>query len=106
MAVPEFERAQVTLVHAEACHFCDDAGAALAEYAREFPLDIRLVALESPEGIEAFAEHRPAMSPLILVDGEYFSSGRLPRKKLRALLNARAARGVRVSTEGVTSHGR
>lgn len=106
MAIPESTRVQVTLVHAEACHFCDDAGAVLAEYAREFPLDIRLVALESPEGAEAVAAHRPAMSPLILIDGQYFSSGRLPRKKLRALLDVRAARESRVAAGEVVGHGR
>lgn len=97
---PDFSRVQVTLVHSEACHYCDDAGAVLAEFAREFPLDIRLVALDSPEGGEAVATHRPAMSPLVLIDGRFFSAGRLPRKKLRALLDARA------KAEGANSHGR
>lgn len=86
---PVSSRVKVTLVHSEACHYCDDAGAVLAEFAREFPLDIRLVALDSPEGEEAVAAHRPAMSPLVLIDGRYFSAGRLPRKRLRALLDAR-----------------
>ena len=35
------------------------------------------------------AEHRPPLSPLVLVDGAYFSAGRLPRKKLAKLLTAR-----------------
>lgn len=105
VAAPPSARVQVTLVHAEACHFCDDAGAALAEFAREYPLDIRLVPLESPEGMAAFADHRPAMSPLILVDGEYFSSGRLPRKKLRALIHERTTRESPDSAWEATSHG-
>jgi len=38
------------------------------------------------------AVHRPAMNPLVLVDGAFFSSGRLPRKKLITLLERRGDR--------------
>ena len=79
----------VTVVHAPACHYCQDAEAALRELAAGIDLDVRIVELESAEGADLVARHRPAMNPLVLVDGEYFSSGRLPRKKLRALLERR-----------------
>ncbi len=36
----------------------------------------------------------PGMFPLVLVDGAFFSVGRLPRKKLRKLLVARAVVAV------------
>ncbi len=90
--------ATVTVVHAPACHFCADAEAGLVELAARFALDVRVVGIESPEGLRLVAVHRPAMNPLVLVDGEYFSSGRLPRKKLARLLERRG-----VGAPGVTS---
>jgi glutaredoxin len=81
----------VTVVHAPACHYCEDAEAALADLAQAFPLEVRRVALDSTEGMALVVRHRPAMNPLVLVDGTFFSSGRLPRRKLAALLAARRA---------------
>ena len=79
----------ITVVHAPACHFCDDAEQVLSVLAQRFPLAVRVVALESDEGLLLTAKHRPAMNPLVLVDGRFFSAGRLPRKKLTALLEKR-----------------
>jgi len=83
---------RITVVSAPACHFCEDADQALQELAREFAVAVSQVALDSAEGRRLVAEHRPAMSPLVLLEGAYFSSGRLPRKKLaRALARMGAA---------------
>jgi alkyl hydroperoxide reductase subunit AhpF len=79
----------VTLVHAEACHFCNDAEQALALLAERFALEVSMVEVDSAEGRRLVDVHRPAMNPLVLVDGAYFSAGRLPRKKLTRLLEAR-----------------
>ena len=79
----------ITVVQAPACHFCQDAHDALVELARQYPLTVRSLEVYSEEGRALVAEHRPAMSPLVLLDGEYFSAGRLPRKKLVAALRAR-----------------
>lgn len=84
---------QVVVVHAPACHLCDDAEQALALLAERFPLDVRVVELESERGRRLQAEHRPALSPLILVDGAFFSAGRLPRRKLEKLLSTRPVPG-------------
>ena len=81
----------VTLVEAPGCHFCVDAQAALAELARKHPLRVDVVAADSDTGQRLIAAHRPAMFPLVLVDGAFFSAGRLPRRKLRALLAAKPA---------------
>ena len=81
---------RVTVVHAPGCHFCDDAQDALAELALEHPLDVELVDAGSPLGVRLVGEHRAGMFPLVLLDGAFFSTGRLPRRKLRAVL-ARAA---------------
>ena len=88
---------EVTVVHAPACHYCEDAEVALRDLAEHHPIDVRVVEIDSPEGLRLVAIYRPAMNPLVLVDGAYFSSGRLPRKKLVRLIEAPAAeRGRRV----------
>ncbi|HEX7805706.1 MAG TPA: glutaredoxin [Cellulomonas sp.] len=84
----------VTVVHAEACHYCDEAERELAALAEQFALAVRVVPLDSVEGRGLVDLHRPAMNPLVLVDGAYFSSGRLPRKKLTRLLTAGASAPV------------
>ena len=81
--------AQITLVSSTGCHFCRDAEEALDEFAKEYPLVVAHLDLRSPEGSALAQRHRAAMSPLILLDGTFVSSGRLPRGKLRALLSAR-----------------
>ncbi len=81
----------VTVVHADACHFCEDALDALRDLTEEYPLWVTAVPADSPEGQRLLAEHRVGMFPLVLVDGRYFSQGRLPRRKLRMLLEERAA---------------
>lgn len=84
----------VTVVHTPACHFCADAQAALTELGAEFPIRVELVEAASERGDALVRTHRPAMYPLVLVDGRFFSQGRLPRRKLRALL----ATGLTVGT--------
>jgi len=82
---------RVTVVPSPACHFCEDAEQALADLAGSFAFELELVPLDSARGTALVAEHRPALNPLVLVDGAYFSAGRLPRKKLAGLLSARGA---------------
>ncbi|NMM16788.1 MAG: glutaredoxin [Cellulomonas sp.] len=96
----------VTVVHAEACHFCDEAERELTSLAEQFALAVRLVPLDSVEGWSLVDLHRPAMNPLVLVDGAYFSSGRLPRKKLARLLAARASAAGLDAGRGAASVGR
>ena len=91
---------RVTVVPAPACHFCEDADHALAELAATFRFDLEHVPADTPEGRRLIAVHRPALTPLVLVDGDYFSAGRLPRKKLTKLLTARGARLEAVPADG------
>lgn len=86
--------AAVTVVHSPACHFCDDARATLDQLTVTYPLDIELVSADDPRGRALVAEHRAPMYPLVLLDGQFFSFGRLPRKKLRKVLEARSAGAV------------
>ena len=81
---------RVMVVTAPACHFCDDAQAALTELARVYPLDVRLVGAESRDGQALLHACGAGMFPLVLVDGAFFSAGRLPRRKLTRLLAGRA----------------
>jgi hypothetical protein len=83
---------RATVVHSDACHFCDDARRALSQLAAEFPLQVELIDALSPEGRRLVMAHRAGMYPLVLLDDEYFSAGRLPRAKLRQLLRSRAVR--------------
>ena len=76
----------ITLVRTPACHFCDQAAERLEALSRRFPLAVTTVDLDSPHGAALIAEHRPGMYPLVLLDGEFFSSGRLPATKLTRLL--------------------
>jgi hypothetical protein len=76
----------ITVVHAPACHFCADAQTALAELSARFPMRVELVGAGDPPGAALVKAHRPAMFPLVLVDGAFFSQGRLPRRKLAVLL--------------------
>lgn len=90
--------ATVTVVTAPGCHFCDDARQVLGAMADAGePIRIDLVDATSPAGQELLAAHRPAMNPLVLVDGAWFSAGRLPRRKLETLL---ARRGTATTQEG------
>jgi alkyl hydroperoxide reductase subunit AhpF len=78
------------LVEAPACHLCEDAKSALAVLAQTFPMTVRVLSIGAEAGRALMEEHRAPMSPLVLLDGQYFSSGRLPRRKLeRRLAKAR-----------------
>lgn len=80
---------RVTVVHAPACHFCEDAERTLDALGEGFHLEVSVVDVDSGHGRSLVAEHRPAMNPLVLVDGRFFSAGRLPRRKLEKLLRSR-----------------
>ena len=83
---PQTRVGELVLVTSPGCHLCADARDALAELRRELPIRVREVNAASAEGLALVARHRPALQPLVLVDGEPFSVGRLPRRKLRRLL--------------------
>ena len=92
--------ALVTVVESEACHFCVDAHRVLADVAVDYPLEVHTVDVRSETGRLLMARHRATMSPLVLIDGVFFSNGRPPRRKLAKYLAQRygasaAARSVR-----------
>lgn len=81
--------AQITVVESDACHFCADAQEVLIGLAATFPLAVERVDVRTDPGRDLMALHRAAMSPLVLLDGAFFSSGRLPRRKLVKVLERR-----------------
>ena len=85
----------VTVVEAPACHLCEDAKSALAVLAATYPLRINVLSISDAPGLALMQVHRAPMSPLVLLDGQYFSSGRLPRRKLERRLT-KALRGETV----------
>ena len=94
---------RVTVVESPACHYCADAHQVLAELAATFPLVVDSVDARSDAGRLLMAKHRAAMSPLVLLDGAFFSHGRLPRRKLTKILTSRLGTPV---ADAVTAGGR
>ena len=82
----------VTLVEAPACHLCEDAKSALTVLAQTYPMTVHVVSIGEEPGRTLMQQHRAPMSPLVLLGGQYFSSGRLPRRKLERRL-AKLQRG-------------
>lgn len=83
---PTTTRPRMTLVTAPACHFCEDAHERLGVLESRGLLTLTLVAAESPDGQALIGKHRPGMFPLMILDGNYFHDGRLPRGKLARLV--------------------
>jgi len=93
----------VTVVHSPACHLCEDAERALAELAETHPLVIDRVDIRSDRGQALVREHRPPMSPLVLLDGAFFGFGRLSRRKLAKVLDQRPATRATAAAGSVPS---
>jgi hypothetical protein len=75
-------RPRVDLVTSPACHFCEDAHDVLARLAADGVITLNEAQADSSRGATLIGVHRPALFPLVLVDGAFFSAGRLPRRKL------------------------
>lgn len=86
--------ARITVVESPGCHFCVDAVDALTKLGRVYDLTVDTLDIASETGRELMATHRAALSPLVLLDGEFFSHGRLPRRKLERALVGRGAERV------------
>lgn len=78
---------EVLVVISPDCHLCEDALEALGHFAAEYELSIRETPMMSAEGQEILERFRPPLPPFVVVDGELFSAGRLPRRKLRKYLD-------------------
>lgn len=81
--------AEITLVQSRGCHLCADARAAIEDLSARFAIVLTTIDARSAEGVALVVRHRPALQPLVLLDGEMFSAGRLPRRKLERQLSER-----------------
>lgn len=86
---------RITMVRMPACHFCHEAEEVLGALAHAGSVELVILEVDSPDGTALIAEHRPALAPLVLLDGEYFSAGRLPKHKLARTLGDRRLRRAR-----------
>lgn len=86
---PLADPARITVVESEACHFCDDTRRVLEQLSESYRFTVETVDARSETGRHLMQAHRASMSPLVLMDGEFFSHGRLPRRKLAKLLEQR-----------------
>jgi len=81
----------VELITSTGCHYCGFAREVLDRVARDVPLTVTEVDLESPDGQAALSRWRVPFPPIILLDGTLFGYGRISERKLRAVLAARGA---------------
>lgn len=77
---------EVVLLTKEDCHFCDQAKDVLARLRSEYDLRVREVSLASDEGKALALRSAAPFPPVVFLDGETFSYGRLSERKLRKAL--------------------
>jgi glutaredoxin len=80
--------AVITVVESIGCHFCADAESAIAELASQYAIVVTHIPMSSPQGMDLMQRHGAGMSPLVLLDGQFVSSGRLPRGRIRRMLDS------------------
>lgn len=77
---------EVLLLTKEDCHFCEQAKDVLARLGGDYDLRVREVALESDEGRSLALRSGAPFPPVIFLNEEPFSYGRLSERKLRKAL--------------------
>lgn len=83
---------EVILLTKDDCHFCAQAKDVLGRVAVEHSLRVREVRLDSAEGRALAARAQAPFPPVVFLDGEMFSYGRLPERKLRERLTRTPSR--------------
>ncbi|MGH2969178.1 MAG: glutaredoxin family protein [Solirubrobacteraceae bacterium] len=82
---------EVILLTQEACAFCDQAKAMLGRLVEDYPITVRLIGLDTPDGERMALSAGVLFPPGIIIDGEPFSYGRPSERKLRRALRSRLA---------------
>lgn len=77
---------EIVLVTSTGCHMCEMAKDTIAAVGVDFPVEVRMVDMTSPEGEELARAHRMPFPPLVLIDGQVHGYGRLSEKKFRRAL--------------------
>lgn len=79
---------EVVLLTKDDCHFCEQAKEVIERLEGEYELHVRELPLASDEGRELAERSGALFPPILFVDGEPFSYGRLSERKLRKALAA------------------
>ncbi len=77
---------EVVLLTTEDCHFCEQAKGVLARLGGDYELRVREVALESEEGRGLALRSSAPFPPVLFLNGDTFSYGRLSERRLRKAL--------------------
>ena len=77
---------EVVLLGKADCDLCEQAKQTLAQLCGEYELSVREVALESEEGARLALEAAAPFPPVVFLNAEPFSYGRLSERKLRKAL--------------------
>ncbi|MDA8284445.1 MAG: glutaredoxin family protein [Actinomycetota bacterium] len=77
---------RVTLLTKADCSLCDQAKTVIERVARDTPLAVETISLDSEAGQALAEDFRLLLPPGVLIDGEAFSWGRLSERKLRRAL--------------------
>jgi hypothetical protein len=81
--------AEIVLITAPDCHFCQDGKQTVVKLAAEFPIAVREIPWSSPEGQDLVSRHGALFPPALLFDGSFVGFGRVSQRKLRRLLEQR-----------------
>ena len=77
---------EVVLLTKDDCHFCEQAKEVVVRLRGEYDLSVREVALESEEGRSLALRSAAPFPPVVFLNGETFSYGRLSERRLRKAL--------------------
>lgn len=80
---------EVLLLTQAHCGLCEHAKRVLERLAGEYPLQVTVCDLASPEGRELATRGQLPFPPGVLLDGEPFCYGRLSERRLRRELDRR-----------------
>lgn len=80
---------EILLLTKEDCAFCDQAKEVLDRLSAEYGFFVRTLDLDSAEGQTLAQSGAVLFPPGVFIDGEPFSYGRLPERKLRRELEGR-----------------
>ncbi len=73
----------VLILTQDNCGFCDDAKLLFQRLAREFPLAVAMLDINSPEGRKLAVQGGMLFPPGIFISGEPFCYGRPSERKIR-----------------------
>ncbi|WP_134772567.1 thioredoxin family protein [Ornithinimicrobium flavum] len=80
---------QIEVVDSPGCHSCDETHRVLAALEEDgYLIEVRSFDARTPQGQDLMQEHRAGLTPLVLVDGAFFSQGGVSRRELITLLES------------------